>query len=273
MMADENRSLQVVEQKIVEFYQDELIAIRVSDGHIYVSLRHLCTALGIDAQAQTRRIQRQTVLEKGFAQMPIMTPNRGEQSAYVLRVDLVPLFLSGISTKAVSDEVRPKLEQFQEEAAKVLWEAFQEGRLTSPLVLDELLKTDSPAAQAYKMAEAIMKMAHQQLFLEAQLETHASQLVDHEHRLEEIEATLGDTGRFVTPDQAMQISQAIKAIAAEIQKRTKKNEYGAIYGQLYREFGITSYKQLPANQFDRAMQWLTEWYRRITGATGSDLPF
>lgn len=272
-MVDDTRSLQVVEQKTVEFYADELVAVRVSNGHIYVSLRHLCSALGIDAQAQTRRIQRQSVLEKGFAQIPIMTPARGEQQAYVLRVDLVPLFLSGISTKAVSEEARPKLEQFQEEAGKVLWEAFQEGRLTSPTALDELLRTDSPAAQAYKMAQAIMKMAQQQLFLESQLETHSTWLTDHEHRLEEIEATLGDPGRFVTADQAMQISQAIKMIAAEIQKRTKQNEYGKIYGQLYREFGITSYKLLPANKFDRAMAWLTEMYRQITGATDDDLPF
>jgi ferritin-like metal-binding protein YciE len=155
----------------------------------------------------------------------------------------------------------------------VLWEAFQEGRLTSDAGFDELLAGDTPAAQAYKMAAAIMKMARQQLLLEAKLETHTSLLVDHEKRLEEIETTLGDPGRFVTPDQAMQISQAIKVIAAEIEKRTRKNEYGAIYGQLYREFGITSYKQLPANQFDKAMAWLTDWYKRITGATGDELPF
>ncbi|MFO7681918.1 MAG: phage antirepressor N-terminal domain-containing protein [Chloroflexota bacterium] len=273
MMVDTKRSLQVVEQKIVEFYEDELVAVRVNDGHIYVSLRHLCSALGIDAQAQTRRIRRQAVLEKGFAQMPITTPARGEQQAYVLRVDLVPLFLSGVSTKAVSEEIRPKLEQFQEEAAKALWEAFQVGQLTSSLTLNELLKTDSPAAQAYKMAEAIMKMAQQQLYLEAQLETHTSQLLDHEKRLEDIESTLGDPGRFITPDQAMQISQAVKAIGIEIQKRTKKNEFGAIYGQLYRDFGITSYKQLPAHKFERVMAWLTDSYRSVTGATGDDLPF
>lgn len=272
-MADKHQALQVVEQKRVEFYQDELVAVRTGDGHIYVSLRHLCSALGIDIQAQTRRIRRQTVLERGFEQVSVETSNRGGQQTYVLRVDLVPLFLSGISTKAVSEEVRPKLEQFQEEAAKVLWEAFQEGRLTTALSIDDLLQTDSGAAQAYRMAEAIMKMARQQLLLEAQLQTQTTKLTDHEQRLEEIESTLGDPGRFITPDQAMQISQAIKIIATEIQKRTKRNEYGKIYGQLYRQFGITSYKQLPANKFDQAMTWLTDFYRQITGATGDDLPF
>jgi len=91
--------------------------------------------------------------------------------------------------------------------------------------------------------------------------------------LELIEAQLGASDRYVTNVQAMQISQAVKAIGIEIQKRTKKNEFGAIYGQLYREFGITSYKQLPAHKFERVMAWLTDSYRSITGATGDDLPF
>ncbi|MBK7180769.1 MAG: hypothetical protein KA362_03115 [Chloroflexi bacterium] len=42
---------------------------------------------------------------------------------------------------------------------------------------------------------------------------------------------------------------------------------------MYREFAITSYKLLPASKFECATGWLTEWYRRITGATGDDLPF
>ena len=71
----------------------------------------------------------------------------------------------------------------------------------------------------------------------------------------------------------MQISQAVKAIGIEIQKRTQKNEFGAICGHLYREFGITSYKQLPASKFKRVIEWLTDSCRSITGATGDDLPF
>ncbi len=78
-------------------------------------------------------------------------------------------------------------------------------------------------------------------------------------------------GRFVTPDQAMQISQAVKMVAMELGKRSKKNEYGSAYGQLYRYFGVTSNKQWPASQFDQAMAWLNSWYKRITGATEPDL--
>ena len=56
------------------------------------------------------------------------------------------------------DEIRPKLERFQREAAKVLWEAFQAGRLTADVDFDALLAQDSPEAQAYKMAQAVLQL-------------------------------------------------------------------------------------------------------------------
>ena len=253
-----SKQLAIVEQRTVTFYDDELMAVRADDGQIYVSVRQMCDVLGLDMQAQTRRIEHHAILADGLKGVANLATPGGSQKAYVLRVDLIPLWLSMIRTSAVSEIVRPKLEQFQREAAKALWEAFQEGRLTADVLLDDLLHQDSPAAQAYKMAFAIMKMARQQLLLEAQVETQAQQLMAHEKRLESIEERLGDTGSYITPDQAMQISQAIKTVALEVGKRTKKNESGAVYGQLYRQFGITGYKQLPASQFDRAMKWLTD---------------
>jgi hypothetical protein len=38
-----------------------------------------------------------------------------------------------------------------------------------------------------------------------------------------------------------------------------------VYGELYRRFGIASYKELPANQFDAAMDFLNDWHARLTG--------
>jgi hypothetical protein len=173
------------------------------------------------------------------------------------------LFLTGISTKSIADELhRRKLERFQEEAAKVLWEAFQQGRLTTDLDFDALLAQDTPEAQAYKMAQAVLQLARNQLLMRAQI-------ADHEQRLETIEAQLGDTGRNVTPDQASQVSQAVKTVALALGKKSGRNEFGAVYGELYRKFGITGYKMLPARRFDEAMKFLTDWHEDLTGT----LPF
>ncbi len=270
------QGITIIEQREVSFYGDELLAVRAQDGHIYVSLRHLCDALGLSRQAQVRRIHRSDVLAGGYKGGAILAPpsatgrGGGAQQAGLLRVDFVPLWLTGISVKSVREDIQPKLKRFQQEAAKVLWEAFQEGRLTADPSFDDLLQADTPAAQAYRMARALMEMARQQLILEARLGDHAAQLAAHDNRLEQIEATLGDRGRFITPEQASSISQAVKAIAMALHKKSGRNEYGAVYGEFYRKFGIPSYRELPARRFDEAAKFLAEWYQTITG---EGLPF
>jgi hypothetical protein len=263
-----NKALTTTEQKQVVFYDDELTAVRGNDGHIYVSLRNLCDALGIDVQAQTRRIRRRTVLERGLQRVAILTTHRGRQQSYVLRVDLVPLFLTGISSKSVSEAARPKLERFQEEAAKVLWEAFQEGRLTADPSFDSLLQQASnDVVEAYQIAQAIMKLARNQIMLEARLDDHSVALDDHSRRLETIEADMHQKDRYISESQATQISQAVKSIAITLGKQTGRNEFGATWGEFYRKFGISKYRYLPVSKFEEALVWLNEFYQDLTGET------
>ena len=59
------------------------------------------------------------------------------------------------------------------------------------------------------------------------------------------------------------------AVAIAQGRQTKQNEFGGVYGELYRKFEITSYKLLPASKFDEAMKFLTEWHISLTG----DSPF
>lgn len=253
--------LEVVEQREVDFYGDELTAIRADDGNIYVGLRRMCQLLGVDTQGQRQRINRHLVLNDGLRESVLPTA-QGPQRSQVLRVDLVPLWLSGVRSSAVAEEIRPKLEKLQREAGKVLWEAFQDGRLTSDVDFDALLAQDTPEAQAYKMAQAVMQLARSQLLVRGQL-------ADHEQRLEAIEAQLGDTGRNVSPDQASQLSQAVKTVALAQGKKSGRNEFGSVYGELYRKFGITSYKALPARRFEEAMRYLNQWHESLV----SDAPF
>ena len=269
--------LEVVQQKEVRFYEDDLTAVRAADGQVYVAIPQMCAALGLDPQAQRRRMMRHTILADGVKVVANLATTFGDRDTYTLRVDLVPLWLSGIRTAAVNEDVRPKLERFQREAAKVLWEAFQEGRLTTDPDFDSLVEAaaNSEAVQAYQIAQAVMKLARQQILIEARLsgrlDVHEHRLADHDDRLEAIETTLTDKGRNVTPDQASQISQAVKAVALALGKKSGRNEFGAIYGELYRREGVNSYKSIPAHRFERVMGWLNEWYQELTGQ--GTLPF
>ena len=256
-----NNKLAVTEQRAVVFYDDELTAAKATDGHIYVGLRQMCDALGIDSTGQRQRINRSTVLNDGLMVCKLQTI-QGERDAYVLRVDLVPMWLSGIRSKSVREEVRPKLERFQREAAKVLWEAFSSGRLTYH---DQIMNADSPAAKAYQIATALQELARYQWVHEQRLDSAEMQLADHSQRIEQLEVQLGNPDRLITPGQASEVSQAVKAVAMSLSAQTGGNEYGGVYGELYRRYSITSYKQLPANKFTEAINWLNQWRESLDG--------
>lgn len=271
------------EQKEVRFYDDEITVVlvqRETRQEIFVSIRQMCDLLGVSYQGQIRRINDDPVLAKHVQGVNVtFTPSGGRgggpQTTNCLNLEYLNGWLFGINANRVKAEVRERLILYQEKCFQVLAEAFREERLTTEVDLEDLLQnSESDAVQAYRLLQALVKLARNQVLMEAQLETHNLRLDRHElrfesqdERLEQIETLLGDPGHHVSPDQAMQISQAVKTIAIELGKKTKRNEFGGVYGELYRKFGITSYKALPAGKFESAIAWLNEWYQGLTGET------
>ena len=56
----ESNALVSIEQKEVAFYDDLLTAVRSDDGFVYVAIRQMCLFLGLNAQAQRSRMDRNT---------------------------------------------------------------------------------------------------------------------------------------------------------------------------------------------------------------------
>ena len=259
--------MQVESQRDVTFYDDHLTAVRADDGRVYASLTQMCAALGLSVHGQRRRIADHDVLGEGLVLLPVETSG-GRQTVNMLRSDLVPLWLAGVQGRSTREDVRPKLKRFQLEAAKVLWEAFEDGRLTVDPESDVLAGVSPETAQAVQLAQAVLALARNQAMMEQRL---GGRLEALEGRLETVEAAMGRGDRYVTEDQASQISQAVKAVALALGKQNGRNEFGAVYGEMYRKFGITGYKMLPARRFEEAMRWLAEWHGEVTGEGG--LPF
>lgn len=266
----DNKSLEPIEQKHVVFYEDEITAVLVqAEGkqQIYIPLKPICDRLGVTWPSQLNRINRDPVLTKKLKGVFITNTPGGRQEMSCLPLDYLNGWLFGINASRVKDEIRDRLIRYQEECFKVLSEAFQEGRLTTDPVFSELLESDTDAVQAYKIALAVVKLARNQILLEARLDSHERDLAEYGERLEQIETKLGNPERYITEDQASQISQAVKAVAIALGKQTKRNEFGAIYGEFYRQYGLTSYKLLPAKRFEDAMNFLTEWHQRLVTNT------
>src|SRR5690242_17165913 len=64
---------QAVEPRPVPFLDDELAAALTAGGSIYVTLPGICTALGLNRQAQLRRILRTPSLNRSLRIIPLQT--------------------------------------------------------------------------------------------------------------------------------------------------------------------------------------------------------
>jgi len=83
-----------LEQRIVPFYGDELVAVQRPDSTIFVLFARLCDNLGLRRYSQARRVQGHAVLNEGLIELTIETEG-GAQVAQCLRIDLLPLWLPG----------------------------------------------------------------------------------------------------------------------------------------------------------------------------------
>ena len=87
-----------------------------------------------------------------------------------LPLDYVSGFLFGLNASRVREDIKDKILRYKKECYRVLAEAFHEGRLNPDTDFEALLRSDSPAAQAYKTFQALAKLARHQLILESRLD-------------------------------------------------------------------------------------------------------
>jgi hypothetical protein len=276
-LAEERGGPEVVEEKTIVFYEDELIAVKMRDGTIHVPVRRLCDNLGVDWSAQRQRIMRDEVLEQAINSVVITTTQtdtphaKPEQEMLCLPLDLVPGWLFGIQPSRVKEETRDKLIRYRRECFRVLWDAFK-GEMLPEL---QPPTTDlTPAEQTLVHAEALYTLARNQVAMERWLVQHDRRLDDTEDRLAETEDRLGNVegvvedlrlrvqgpAQLISEEQRAELANAVKAVAYELTQRDKsKNWYQSIYGEMYRRFKVSSYKQVPMDRFGAVMAWLKEF--------------
>jgi hypothetical protein len=275
----------IVSQRIVWFYDDELIAAQLLDGAIFVSFRRLCENLDVDRRGQIRRVERHAVLSKGLIVLDIQTEG-GTQPTQCLRLDLLPLWLSGIQVSRVKEEMREKLTRYQEEAAVVLWEAFKPQILTessnqpTTVPSTEVEQSVQELQRIAELGEAITQMARQQIEFQQQQAYLAQRLNKAGHIVKGIQDNIAGMQEdvtkiqirlgtvedklhphaYITDEQAAEVSTVVKALAEMLTRQEKgKNHYQGIFGELHRRFGVPSYKHIRQEQYASVLSFLDDW--------------
>ncbi len=262
-----DQSLQVLEQKTVLFYEDEITAVVVDARgrqQVYVPLRPICEYLGLAWSSQLQRIRGDAVLsEEAMSVLLTNTdidptsrrPNTSEMICLPLKY--LNGWLFGVNPKRVRADLRERLIRYQRECYDALAQAFQ-SPAARPDASTTLLQVREMGLAIARMAEEQMEFDHRLGAAENRLDQAAIVVADVRRRLTAVEQRLAP-GQAVSDDQASQLSQAVKTVALALGKNSGGNEFSAVYGELYRRFGITSYKLLPARRFEEAMRFLTDW--------------
>ncbi len=255
--------------RTVPFYDDELVAVQQDDGAIFVLFSRVCEALGLKRWSQVRRVQHHAVLNTGLVTLLIQTEG-GPQETQCLRLDLLPLWLAGVQASRVKPELQAKLVRYQTEAAVVLWQAFKPQMLVAEP--DTEVTTPRPAThQLQYIAEvgrAITRLAEQQLVLEQEQQGLATRMDSAARVIRDVQVRLGvleeqvHPSAYVTDTQAAEISNQVKALADLLTTRAPgKNQYQSIFAELYRRFGVSSYKLIRQEHYAAVLHFLEEWRR------------
>lgn len=143
----------------------------------------------------------------------------------------------------------------------MLWEAFQQ---------DIVPKTvpGSTLAEIRALGMAVAQLAEEQMKVEVLAMSNAERLnrtAQVVQRLVAVERRLAPPA-YVTEEQAATISLQVKALAELLTREVgDKNYYQSIFAELYRRFGVSSYKNLRREQYEAVLGFLEDWRRAATG--------
>jgi len=104
-----------------DFHGDQLDVV-VEDDNLFVSIKRVCEALGID-----RRTQQVKLKNYDWAVGGLITSTGSDGKSYqmsMIDIRSLPMWLATIHPNRVAEEVRPKLIRYQREAADVLADHF-----------------------------------------------------------------------------------------------------------------------------------------------------
>ncbi|WKN21479.1 phage antirepressor N-terminal domain-containing protein [Azotobacter vinelandii] len=116
----------------VDFHGRPLTVITDPAGEHLVAMKPICEAIGLQWEAQRKRIQRHEVL-KSVASVMEATAADGKRYEYIcLPLNYLNGWLFGVDASRVKPEIRERLIQYQRECFGVLAAYWQQGEAVNP---------------------------------------------------------------------------------------------------------------------------------------------
>ena len=72
---------------------------------------------------------------------------------------------------------------------------------------------------------------------------------------------------MATEEQAVDIAAQVRALAQFLTERDPtKNHFAGVYNELYRRFGVSSYKNVRQGRYGEVLAFLEDWRAKVAGA-------
>jgi hypothetical protein len=118
---------------VIDFHGHPLYTFE-QDGQVYVVMRPIADALGLEWSAQYRRIQRDDVLTCVAIMATQILPGDDQlREVMALPIDFMNGWLFGITASKIRPEYREPLIQYKRESYRVLYE-YWHGKQTMPMI-------------------------------------------------------------------------------------------------------------------------------------------
>lgn len=183
------------EQEMVIFHGRPIVAVRLDDGRVVVTLRSLCEGMGLNTQAQIRRAERTEALAGEIAR-PWLETDAGPQEQPALVLDVLPGWLMGVDTTRIKGEAHDTILAYQREAYGVLYRYFAERTLALPVAPQTALTPTTPTTPTDPQ---IAQIANEMAEIRHQIETLngvANLLYEHQEHLASLLALLALPGQL-----------------------------------------------------------------------------
>lgn len=289
-MNNEQRALVPLQERQVNFYGDNLLAVLVEEEgerRIYVPIRPIVEYLELAWSSQLQRIKRDEDLAEGLRSILLLRAEAGQRyEVSCLRLEYLPGFLFGITTSKVREDLRPQVRRYKRECYRVLWEAFQrgelfgnDGELPAPPGVETIVIDANDSRSV-----TIVEQQHQTLRLlqEHDQSTHAS-LNRVESKLDHAVGLLADFFRNqqaridkidertarLTPKHAQQVQDEVSLLVKLWRARRPDLSEGQAkswaYSHIHQHFQASSHKEIADERFNEVMVFVRKAIRRASG--------
>jgi hypothetical protein len=262
-----------VEQLPITFFEYAVLAVRRDNGSIYLAIRDLNDATGLQHSSQMRRIRTHPVLREGLARFRVETVG-GSQAQDFLELERVPTWLLMINTARTSDAVRERLAYFQRYIIREVYAAF--SRLTG---LPEASHQIEDLDELRRMDTALTELADRQQSLETSQDKARQAWRDLTDQVRSIAGRVAEleqqVGRSITRQQRGYIYQMVQAWAeAKVTQEPRLSRAAATqacWATIKRRYQVARYEDISAKQYDDCVRFVRDAYRKLTGSD-LDLP-